>query len=101
MFPGLKIRYTHCIYVVRKVFLLTIGGTIHLAVSNRCFPSKAIALWLRLDESQRLALVANYLHFSEFKAIEVVDVVEGRAVGRWEGEWGVNDPLWVVRGRKP
>jgi hypothetical protein len=45
-------------------------------------------------------MVANYLHFSDFKEIEVVEVAKGGTVGRWEGDWGSSDPLWVVRGRK-
>lgn len=80
--------------------ILNVGGTIHLAISNRCFATKAIALWLRLGENARLEMVANYLHFSGFEEIEVVDIAKGGDVGRWEGDWGLSDPLWVVRGRK-
>jgi hypothetical protein len=76
------------------------AGTIHLAISNRCFPTKAISLWLRLGESARLELIAQYLHFSGFVEIEVVEVAKGGDVGRWEGDWGSSDPVWVVRGRK-
>lgn len=79
---------------------MTPEGTIHLAISNRYFATKVISLWLRLGENERLELVSNYLHFSGFKDIEVVELVKGGAVGRWEGEWGINDPLWVVRGKK-
>jgi len=75
------------------------GGTIHLTISNRCFATKAISLWLQLNELGRLELVSNYLHFSGFLDIEIVDLVKPK-VGRWEGDWGINDPLWVVRGRK-
>jgi hypothetical protein len=77
-----------------------LGRTIHLAISNRCFATKVVGIWLRLSENERLELVANYLHFSGFKEIEIVELVKGDVVGRWEGEWGVNDPLWVVRGKK-
>jgi ubiquinone/menaquinone biosynthesis C-methylase UbiE len=76
------------------------GGSIHLAISNRCFPTKVIAKWLRLSESGRLEMVSNFVHFAGFKEIEMVDVVKGGVVGRWEGDWGVNDPIWIVRGRK-
>jgi hypothetical protein len=77
-----------------------VGGSIHLGVSNRCFATKVIAMWLRIGEDQRLELVANYLHFSGFEDIEVVNLVTSGMVGRLEGDWGVNDPLWVVRGKK-
>lgn len=75
------------------------GGTIHLTISNRCFGTKVIALWLHLEQTERVELVENYLHFAGFEDIEVVDLVKP-VVGRWEGDWGINDPIWVVRGRK-
>jgi ubiquinone/menaquinone biosynthesis C-methylase UbiE len=80
--------------------LIDIDGTLHLAISNRCFPTKAISRWLRLSEQGRLEMVSNFVHFAGFQDIEIVDIVKGGSVGRWEGDWGVNDPLWVVRGRK-
>src|ERR1700724_3391616 len=80
--------------------ILTLAGTIHLAISNRYFATKAISLWLHQSESTRLELIANFLHFWGFEGIEVVEVVRGGEVGRWEGEWGSRDPVWVVRGRK-
>lgn len=67
------------------------GGSCHLAISNRCFPTKAIGRWLRISEEERLRMVGHYLYFSGWKDIEIVDVVE-------KGGWG--DPLWVVRGKK-
>ena len=77
-----------------------VGGTIHLAISARYFATKAIALWLQLSRTGRLELCANYLHFSGFKDIEWRELVKGGNVGQFEGEWGVNDPIWVVRGKK-
>jgi hypothetical protein len=82
------------------LIMCNLGGTIHLTISNRCFMSKVIALWSKLDEQKRLELVGNYLHFSGFRDVEVVELVEGGGMGRWEGDWGVNDPLWVVRAKK-
>jgi len=51
---------------------------------------------------ERLALVSNFLHFAGFMEIEVVELVKPgeAATGRWEGDWGVNDPVWIVRGKK-
>lgn len=72
----------------------------HLAISNRCFATKVIGIWLRLSEMERLTLVSNFLHFADFEDIEVVELVKGGHVGRWEGDWGINDPLWIVRGKK-
>lgn len=67
------------------------GGSCHLAVSNRCFPTKAVGRWLKVDEEERLRMVGHYLYFSGWRDVEIVDVVP-------RGGWG--DPLWVVRGKK-
>jgi hypothetical protein len=90
------------------------GGTVHLVISNRCFPTKAISRWLRVDEDERLQMVGDFLHFAGWKGIEIVEVSDGkvRREGGGEGEvpsglqglfgmigmGGRRDPLWVVRG---
>lgn len=77
------------------------GGVVHLVVSNRCFPSKVVGRWLRVDEEERLRMVGDYLWFSGWRGVEVVVLSDGRVQG--EGGWfgfggGRVDPLWVVRG---
>ncbi|CCG80569.1 protein of unknown function [Taphrina deformans PYCC 5710] len=75
------------------------GGTLHLAISNRCFPTKVIGRWLRMEEEERLEMVAAYMHFAAaedgsravFKDIQIVEVVKPT--------WGA-DPLNVVRGTR-
>jgi hypothetical protein len=92
------------------------NGTVHLVISNRCFPTKAISRWLRVDEDERLQMVGDFLHFAGWKGIEIVEVSDGRVVnleGEGEGQMpsglqglisvmgggsGRRDPLWVVRG---
>lgn len=74
------------------------GGTIHLVLSNRCFPTKAIGRWLRISEDERVKMVADYLHFAGWKEVEVVTLVQPGMGRTWIG--GGNDPLWVVRGKK-
>ncbi|KAI9707931.1 MAG: hypothetical protein M1820_004350 [Bogoriella megaspora] len=82
------------------------GGTVHLAISNRCFPTKAIGRWLRVEERERLFMVGDYLQFAGWKNIEIVDLSgresedEGQQTGfanfmRSMGVGG-NDPLWVI-----
>jgi len=90
------------------------GGMVHLTISNRCFPTKAISRWLRVSEEERLMTVADFLHFAGWTDIEIVELSNGKVE---EGErqaapqgglqglmsWmGMNhrDPLWVVRARK-
>lgn len=86
------------------------GGSVHLTISNRCFPTKAIARWLRISEPERLQMVGDFLHFAGWKQIEIVTLSDGTAeeqsVGQPSGglqglmSWmgmGGRDPLWVVR----
>lgn len=92
--------------------LLKKDGTIHLAFSNRCFPTKVVKRWLDITEEQRCDMVADYLHFAGTGAgtpaedttskatitpghlygdIEILTVLEKS----WSG-----DPLWVIRAKK-
>lgn len=65
------------------------GGKVHLIISNRCFPTKVVSRWLKVDEEQRLAMVGDYLWWSGWRNIEIQTLVEGTFMV---------DPLWVVRG---
>lgn len=64
------------------------GGKVHLIISNRCFPTKVVGRWLKIDENERLHMVADYLWWSGWRDIEIQTLVEG--------SW-TKDPLWVVR----
>ena len=76
------------------------GGTIHLAISNRCFPTKAVQRWLQITEEERVEMVGDYLWWSGWQEIEIVEVVpKDQGGSRW-GLGGWNDPLWIVRARK-
>ncbi|KAL1590994.1 hypothetical protein WHR41_00073 [Cladosporium halotolerans] len=90
------------------------GARVHLAVSNRCFPTKAVARWLRVDEGERVRMVGDYLHFAGWRDVEVVELSDGRVEQEGGAEGGQNslqglmgwmgmrgrDPLWVVRAVK-
>ncbi|OTA33782.1 hypothetical protein BTJ68_08131 [Hortaea werneckii EXF-2000] len=89
------------------------GGSVHLTISNRCFPTKAVARWLQVDEEERLQMVGDYLFFAGWKRIEIVELSDGRGgAGAEDGGLGAfmralgmdaagrRDPLWVVRGVK-
>lgn len=86
------------------------GGTVHLVISNRCFPTKAISRWLRVDEGERLLMVGDFLHFAGWQKIEVVELSNGKLDDDGESKppeglqglmaylgMGRRDPLWVVR----
>jgi len=75
--------------VLRSIRELTRpGGKVHLAISNRCFPTKVVGKWLKISEEERLHMVGDYLWWSGWRDIEIVTVV----VATW-----TKDPLWVVR----
>ena len=64
------------------------GAPIVVSFSNRCFPTKAVAIWQRLPGPEQQRLVAAYLQAAGF-----VDV-STRAFAPCRG-----DPLWTVIGR--
>ena len=89
------------------------GGAIHLTISNRCFPTKAISRWLRLKEEERLLMVCDFLQFAGWQQIEIVELSSGKVNDGEQqqasqglqgimGWMGMNsrDPLWVVRAVK-
>lgn len=67
------------------------GGRVHLAMSNRCFPTKVVRRWLQVSEEERLEMVGDYLWWGGWREVEIVEVVKGT--------W-LKDPLWVVRWTK-
>lgn len=71
---------------VRRV--LRPGGVAIVSFSNRCFPTKAVAVWMANDDAGHRALVRTYLERSGF-----ADVADGELDTP-------DDPLFVVRGTK-
>ncbi|KAL6166594.1 hypothetical protein ACJQWK_07936 [Exserohilum turcicum] len=88
------------------------GGTVHLVISNRCFPNKVVSRWSILNELMRLEFVGDYLCFSGWKNVEAVDLCAKDERGfRVTDDRGTVlrgsphlpdhlDPLWVIRGTK-
>ena len=87
------------------------GGSVHLAVSNRCFPTKAVNRWLKASEDQRLKMCCEDLWTAGWEEVQVVQVTDGtkgankcsdNSFGGLTGLMGMlglsGDPLWVVRG---
>ena len=70
---------------VRRV--LVPAGPVVVSFSNRCFPTKAVALWLAGDDDEHRLVVRTYLERAGF-----VDVVDERVETP-------DDPLFVVSGR--
>ena len=67
------------------------GAPLAISFSNRCFPTKAVAIWRALDGVGHARLVEYYLGRAGFGDIEIRGLDEGRR----------GDPLTVVVGRAP
>lgn len=64
------------------------GGKVHLTISNRCFPTKAVGRWLRVSEEERLQMVGDYLWFAGWRDIEICTLNDGKAeIGASSGMW--------------
>lgn len=68
------------------------GAPLAVTFSNRCFPTKAVAIWQALGGEDQMRLVILYLARAGFERIEA------RTLARPNG---VTDPLWAVIGHKP
>ena len=70
---------------IRRV--LRPGGCVVITFSNRCFPTKAVALWGALGGADRLRLVSLYGHHAGFERVETADLI---------AEGSGSDPLHSV-----
>ncbi len=68
------------------------GGVFIVSFSNRCFPTKAVAVWLATSDQQHLALVTRYFELAGGYT----------AITAWQQAKGVSraDPLYIVHARK-
>ncbi len=66
------------------------GAPFVVSFSNRCFPTKAVAIWRSLDIDGHAALVRLYLERAGFASVETHVLADGRA----------SDPLVAVTGRR-
>jgi SAM-dependent methyltransferase len=80
---------TRPIEVLREVGrVLKVGSPTIISFSNRCFPSKAVAIWHQLDDRGHMRLVERYLkEAGNFDNIRSLDRSPRRLVG---------DPLYAV-----
>ena len=83
---------TRPVEVLREVGrVLKAGAPLVVSFSDRCFPTKAIAIWHRLDGRGRMRLVEGYLEEAgNFADIQSLDRSPRRMFG---------DPLYAVVGR--
>jgi len=80
--------------VLREVArVLRPGGPLIVSFSNRCFWTKAVAIWRALDDDGHVRLVELYLRHAGFEAIET------HCLAEWVED--VSDPMIAVVGRAP
>jgi hypothetical protein len=80
--------------VLREVArVLQPGGPLVISFSNRCFWTKAVAIWRALDDDGHAGLVERYLRHAGFERIETHQLAE------WVED--VSDPMTAVVGRAP
>lgn len=78
---------------VRRV--LKPGGKVIISQSNRCFPTKAVRMWLSMNDRQRLELINAYFQyaggFEPRQAFDITAKVPGDAS---------HDPMFIVEAIK-
>ncbi len=67
--------------------LLRPGAPFIVSFSNRCFPTKAIAVWLRLSGAEQQRLVRAYMRAAGFSSVILEEAVPP-----------LGDPVWAVIG---
>ena len=64
------------------------GGNFAVSYSNRCFPTKAVAIWRSLDMAGQARLIALYMERAGFASVDTRVLADGSR----------GDPLVVVTG---
>ncbi len=78
--------------VLREVArVLKPGAPLAITFSDRCFPTKAVAIWTALDGPGHAQLVSLYLEEAGFDGVEATALLARDRGG---------DPLWAVVGRR-
>jgi len=82
------------VLVLREVLrVLRPGAPLVISFSNRCFWTKAVAIWRAFDDDGHAHLVEHYLRHAGFEPIETHRLAE------WVED--VSDPMTAVVGRAP
>ena len=67
------------------------NGVAIMSQSNRCFPSKAINIWLNTNDLQHVFIIGSYFHYSRgFAPPESLDISPNP---------GRSDPLFIIRAK--
>ncbi|MBI1258348.1 MAG: methyltransferase domain-containing protein [Chloroflexi bacterium] len=91
-FCTVSVQYlTQPVAVFREVKrVLKTGAPFVVSFSNRCFPSKAVAIWQSTTDAQHLALVTRYFE----------DAGNWSDITAWQKPSTGSDPLYIVWAKK-
>jgi len=71
------------------------GGKVILSQSNRCFPTKAVAMWLQMNDRQHLELINGYLQYAGgFEPRKAFDITAKLP------DNGYRDPMFIIEAVK-
>lgn len=68
------------------------GGECYLAMSNRCFPTKAFNIWLQTSDLEHIFIVGSFFHYS--------GLFDGPSCDDISPNPGKSDPLFIVKAAK-
>lgn len=101
--PDNSFDYVTCVvsvdYLIRplEVFseirrVLRPNGKAIISQSNRCFPSKAINIWLNTNDLEHAFIIGSYFHYVQgFTRAEGIDISPNTPFG---------DPMFIVQASK-
>jgi len=91
-FCTVSVQYlTQPVAVFREVSrVLKSGAPFVVSFSNRCFPTKAVAVWQATSDAQHIALVTRYFEESEGWS----------DIASWQKRSASSDPLFIVWAKK-
>lgn len=82
--------------------ILKPNGQFITSFSNRCFPTKVIGKWLKINEEQRVQWIANYFlltnTFFDPQTVKAYSLFDDQLLPSRDGEF--RDPMYIVFGRK-
>jgi SAM-dependent methyltransferase len=82
--------------------ILKPNGQFITSFSNRCFSTKVIGRWLKMNEQQRVQWVANYFVLTDTyfdpKTVKAYSFFDDNLLSRRDSQF--EDPMYIVLGQK-
>lgn len=75
--------------------VLKTGGTAIISQSNRCFPTKAINIWLNTNDYEHIFIIGSYFHYAgKFSPPSAEDITIKNMFGAG------GDPMYIIKANK-